>query len=287
MPVATVPMEEIEKEITWIEEQYGIDVLLAVEYGSRAWGLERPGSDHDIRIIYRDPPEVAFSLFQERELIQHAAQFDVEDRKVDVDLVGWSLSKALKLGVVSNPQLNEFLNSPKIYRQEPGFHSDLKGICAAASPRVMAHYYRGSGTKNLMSRCVNRIGIDVKAHVQMARGFLSSVWLVQNPQLGGFPPVNYDALLNEVDLAARGPMHASIRRDLIDIAEHKRSGEPVGQKLFTMLTQWGLREKEALKDDIAKIPEIYVDPDVAEKAFRRQYPETFLMSEEPEPVVDL
>ena len=44
---------EIIEKIKQIEVTRGVEVLLAVESGSRAWGFASPDSDYDIRFIYR------------------------------------------------------------------------------------------------------------------------------------------------------------------------------------------------------------------------------------------
>ncbi len=44
---------KILKKIKEIEATRNVEVLLAVESGSRAWGFASPDSDYDIRFIYR------------------------------------------------------------------------------------------------------------------------------------------------------------------------------------------------------------------------------------------
>ena len=44
--------KEIQDNLNQIEEQYDVQILLAVESGSRAWGFASADSDYDVRFIY-------------------------------------------------------------------------------------------------------------------------------------------------------------------------------------------------------------------------------------------
>ncbi len=45
--------EKILEKLKEIERTKGVEVLYAVESGSRAWGFASPDSDYDIRFIYK------------------------------------------------------------------------------------------------------------------------------------------------------------------------------------------------------------------------------------------
>lgn len=264
--------QAIKDEIKDLEQEYGIEVLLAVEYGSRAWGLEHAGSDHDIRLIYRDPPLQAFSLFQDREMISRPSMVD----GVEVDLTCWSLPKTLKLATVSNPQLNEFLACPVRYRSEEAFLEDLTRICKAASPRVMAHYYRGSAKKNLLQKICDQRQVDVKATLQMVRGTLSAQWIVQNPDQGAFPPVDFETLLDAVD-HSKDRLYFDETRAQIDrlVALKREGGHCRDPHDICLIEQFGLEAMERLPEQIGHLENPYVDQALAEQAFQNQYPQIF------------
>ena len=44
--------ERIVSKLREIEQIYNVEILLAVESGSRAWGFASPDSDYDVRFIY-------------------------------------------------------------------------------------------------------------------------------------------------------------------------------------------------------------------------------------------
>jgi len=268
--------QALQAEIKDLELEYGIEVLLAVEYGSRAWGLEHAGSDYDIRLIYRDPVHQAFSLFQDRETISRPTMVE----GVEVDLTCWSLPKALKLATVSNPQLNEFLACPVKYRSDDIFIDDLTRICNAASPRVMAHYYRGSAKKNLLQKICDCPQVDVKATLQMLRGTLSAQWIVQNPGQGNFPPIDFETLLDAVD-HSKDRLYFDETRAQIDrfVALKREGGHCRDPHDICLIEQFGLEAMERLPEQIGYLNNPYVDQSLAESAFQKQYPQTFSIDE--------
>ena len=66
----TIMKEIILKELKKIEEENNVEILLAVESGSRAWGFASPDSDYDVRFIYNCPEEDYLRLDQRRDVIE-------------------------------------------------------------------------------------------------------------------------------------------------------------------------------------------------------------------------
>lgn len=62
--------KEIEEKLREIETQEQVNVLYAVESGSRAWGVESPDSDYDVRFIYVRPKKDYLSIREKRDVIE-------------------------------------------------------------------------------------------------------------------------------------------------------------------------------------------------------------------------
>ena len=105
-------MRDIRKEILEklgeIEKKENVKVLYAVESGSRAWGVESPDSDYDVRFIYVRPMADYLRLDEPKDVIEWQL-----DEVLDIN--GWDLQKTLRLLYKSNPTLYEWINSPICY----------------------------------------------------------------------------------------------------------------------------------------------------------------------------
>ena len=96
--------KEIEEQLSEIEEKGPVTVLYAVESGSRAWGVESPDSDYDVRFIY---------VRQEKDYLSIREKRDVIEWQLDevLDINGWDLKKTLLQFHKGNATLFEWANS--------------------------------------------------------------------------------------------------------------------------------------------------------------------------------
>ena len=100
--------EKIQNCLNEIAEEHNIEILMAVEAGSRIWGFPSTDSDYDIRFIYRCPVEDYLVLGKNRR--------DVIERVEDqIDIVGWDVRKALSLSTKGNASTYEWVSSPIQY----------------------------------------------------------------------------------------------------------------------------------------------------------------------------
>jgi predicted nucleotidyltransferase len=90
-----IVVAEIGRRLDALRRDEQLDVLLAVESGSRAWGFPSPDSDYDCRLIYVRAIDDYLSLFARR---------DVVEMPLDgvLDIGGGDLAKALRLLLKGN-----------------------------------------------------------------------------------------------------------------------------------------------------------------------------------------
>ena len=63
--------------IKQVENKYDVDVLLACETGSRAWGFASPDSDYDVRFIYVRPKEYYLKLEDKKDVIDKMKNYSI------------------------------------------------------------------------------------------------------------------------------------------------------------------------------------------------------------------
>ncbi|MFZ1378508.1 MAG: nucleotidyltransferase domain-containing protein, partial [Saprospiraceae bacterium] len=105
-----------------IQIEKEIDILLACETGSRAWGFPSPDSDYDVRFIYKHKINWYLSLKQQKDTIE------VMYENNEIDLSGWDIKKSLNLLWKSNPPLLERIQSPIIYVSNKEFLDGMQNL---------------------------------------------------------------------------------------------------------------------------------------------------------------
>ena len=120
-PIPQEIFEEIQKRLMNAEKEHNIEVLFAVESGSRAWWFESKDSDFDVRFIYRYKKEHYLSIENKRDVIE----YPIVDK---VDINGWDIKKSLQLFQKWNPTFSEWIKSPITYRENNDFRKDILEI---------------------------------------------------------------------------------------------------------------------------------------------------------------
>ena len=164
--------DEILNRVEKAENEYGVQVLYAVESGSRAWGFESPNSDYDVRFIYAHPKDwyVAVDLEEKRDVIE----YPITD---EIDINGWDLRKALRLYSKSNPTFVEWLQSPIIYINRGNFAKTARGFLKKAySTEKGIYHYRSMAKTNYRGYLRGDI-VPIKKYFYVLRPLLSVMWL--------------------------------------------------------------------------------------------------------------
>lgn len=60
------------EKIREIEQVENVNILFAIESGSRAWGFASPDSDYDVRFVYVRPANEYLRLEKRRDVIENS-----------------------------------------------------------------------------------------------------------------------------------------------------------------------------------------------------------------------
>jgi predicted nucleotidyltransferase len=162
--------ETVIKELRTIESETHVRVLLAVESGSRAWGFASPDSDYDVRFIYVHEPNWYSTIFEGRDVIEKMLPGDL-------DVSGWELRKSLRLFSKCNLALNEWIGSPVLYQEAPGFRSELSTLIPAFfNPLGATHHYK-SMAKQALSSMAPDGRISIKKFLYATRALMACRWI--------------------------------------------------------------------------------------------------------------
>ena len=118
-----------------IETRENVRVLYAVESGSRAWGVESPDSDYDVRFIYLRPKDDYLRLDEIRDVIE----WQLDDI---LDINGWDIKKTLIQFHKGNATLFEWANSPVVYKTTAlwqGIYEECRRYFSRKAS--LCHYY--------------------------------------------------------------------------------------------------------------------------------------------------
>ena len=179
---------EIQENLDAIEARYNVKMLMAVESGSRAWGIASPDSDYDVRFIYMQKPEEYLRIDPKKDVIEWQL-----DEVLDIN--GWDLKKALLAFAKGNPNAMEWAGSPVVYRTSDiweGLKGTIFGYFSEKS--ALCHYY---GTANSAYKgFLTGDMIKYKKYFYALRPLLCCRWIERYHQI---PPMLFETLLQLFD----------------------------------------------------------------------------------------
>lgn len=180
-------IDEIKHELSRLEEQHDIKILLAVESGSRAWGFASTDSDWDVRYIYVHRLNWYLRIDQYKD-----SQEEILPN--DIDLSGWELRKALGLFRKSNPPLLEWLRSPIVYLEQFSTASTLRELSEKYfNPRSCMYHYLSMAKGNFNEFLKDRDLVKIKKYFYVLRPVLACDWIESKKS---FPPMEFERLVD-------------------------------------------------------------------------------------------
>jgi predicted nucleotidyltransferase len=181
MSVHSVIVDHLEN----LMQQQHCRLLFAGESGSRAWGLQSPDSDYDVRCIYAHPSQWYFSIEDRRDSIETVFPDDI-------DISGYELRKALRLFSTCNIPINEQIQNPVVYGEDPSFVAGLRALIPTYfnKNRALFHY------TNIAAQTMPQVqGLSIGLHriFYIVRPLLACEWVEQR---GSMPPTEFRHLLD-------------------------------------------------------------------------------------------
>lgn len=232
-----------------LEKEKNIEILFAIESGSRSWGFPSPDSDYDIRFIYKHPIDHYLSPWDKKDTIE----FMTED---DLDGSGWDLKKTILLLHKSNVPLLEHLYSHIFYIKNDAFLDALLPLAETAFSPISVVFHYLSISKKYYTLCLNDY-VKLKDLFYCLRTMLACKWVIEK---GTFPPVIFHEMLT------------LIPKDILDIVNNLlRIKSENGEKYFhandDLLINYIKTELELISSKAKSLPDGKMDKLLAEKTF--------------------
>ncbi|MDR0822856.1 MAG: nucleotidyltransferase domain-containing protein [Endomicrobium sp.] len=206
--------EKILKTLHDIEIQRQIEIIYAVESGSRAWGFASPDSDYDIRFLYVNKPKWYFSI------LAKADNWNIKDGKNDLDFNGWDIKKALELLLKSNMSLYEWFNSPIVYIDSPKAQEFRKLSDKFWNKTSLIFSYAALARRNYKAYISGEDRVRAKKYLYILRTLAACLWI---GNLGTFPPIGINKLAEMLKKQDK-----SISDFLTHLIETKKQGTELG-----------------------------------------------------------
>jgi len=184
--------EKINQYLIEIEKNYNIEILLACETGSRAWGFESIDSDYDVRIIYKNSISWYISCLVEK---KDTIEMMLDENMIDIS--GWDIRKTLRLLYKSNPPLLEMIQSPILYKVEEKFLEQINSISKNAYSKIATMHHYLSMAKNHYEYIANQKEYKLKRFFYTLRSIIACLWIIQKEEN---PPISFIRMLEDIDM---------------------------------------------------------------------------------------
>ena len=177
--------ESIKKKLLEIEEKYNIDILFAVELGSRVWGYALPDSDYDVRFVFRH---------RIREYLKISGYKEVIEIKEDkLDIVGYDVQKALSMAYGTSVSILEMCLSDIVYCETQWFAEFFKIVKQYSQPKRMLYHYIGMAGRKLYE-AERKTMVNPKDYLLVCRTLLAGKMVAK----GKMPLLSISDLMEEV-----------------------------------------------------------------------------------------
>lgn len=186
--------KKINQYLTEIEKTKDVEILLACETGSRAWGFPSPDSDFDIRIIYKHKKDWYLSLNEQKDSL------DLMFENNEIDITGWDLRKSLKLLQKSNAPLLERIQSPIIYKKNNDFLEEIKIVAQNQYSRIATMHHYLSMAKKFIEELKGNEEYKLKKFFYTLRSATACKWILEKDQI---PPIEFIKMVDKLNIDSK------------------------------------------------------------------------------------
>ncbi len=184
--------DKIINYLNQVQAEHNIEILLACETGSRAWGFPSPDSDFDVRFIYRHPKDWYLSLNEQKDTIECMYENN------EFDLSGWDLKKSLNLLWKSNASLLERLQSPIVYMVNPEFLKGMQSLTGNAYSKIATMHHYLNMTKRIFEEINSAEEVKLKKLFYTLRTSIACKWILEKTSP---PPIVFQTMLEDLSLS--------------------------------------------------------------------------------------
>lgn len=177
---------DILDKLAEIEKAEHVKVLYAVESGSRAWGVESPDSDYDVRFIYVRPQADYLCVREKRDVIEWQL-----DEVLDIN--GWDLKKTLVQFHKGNATLFEWADSPIVYKTTEEWEAVYESAKPYFSVKAALYHYYGTANSTF-KQYLQEDEVKYKKYVYALRPLLACKYIEERHEI---PPVKFGDLLKQ------------------------------------------------------------------------------------------
>ena len=251
-------VDAIDARLDRVEDEYDVDIVWAIESGSRAWGFPSPDSDYDCRFLYLRRVEDYVGLRSRRDVIETPL-----DKVFDVN--GWDMRKALGLMVRGNATVGEWLRSPIVYRGDAALRDELAALADDVVDRhALTRHYLHVARNNLALLASSGVA---KKFFYALRPAVTLRWM-RVRQSAALPPMDLPTLV--AGAAVPDCVSAAVDELIGRKARTRELGEMVLPEVLLAFVEAELRYAEAdLPDSVTPEAERARAWTRAENAFRR------------------
>lgn len=183
--------EKIQKYLDQIQKEKGVEILLACETGSRAWGFPSPDSDFDVRFIYKHKMDWYLNLNEQKDTIEMMFENN------EIDLSGWDLRKCLNLLWKSNPPLLERIQSPIIYIENKDFLTGINVLAKTTYSKIATMHHYLSMAKKMFTEVKRHENVKLKKLFYALRTAVACQWIIANDEM---PPIVFQTMLEQLPI---------------------------------------------------------------------------------------